>query len=81
MALPNINKDDILEALGLESRGGWIGTAAAAFGIGLAVGAAAALLLAPKSGSELREELANRVNRARERVQQEMPTNQPRSTI
>ena len=43
MALPNISKGDILEALGLDTGAGWIGPAAAAFGVGLLVGAAAAL--------------------------------------
>jgi gas vesicle protein len=71
MAIGSMSRDDILEALGLETRGSWIGAAATAFGIGLAIGAAGALLLAPKSGSELRDDLANRVGRMRERVREE----------
>jgi len=76
MALPNISKDDILEALGLDSRSSWIGPAAAAFGAGLLVGAAAALILAPKSGAELRDDLANRMSRVKDRVRQEMEQQQ-----
>jgi len=72
MAIPNLNKDDILEALGLDTRGGWIGPAAAAFGVGLLVGAAAALMLAPKSGAELRDDLAGRMGRSRERMREEI---------
>ena len=48
----------------------------AAFGAGLLVGAAAALMLAPKSGAELRDELANKMNRVKDRVQKEMEQHQ-----
>jgi hypothetical protein len=68
MSIGNLSKNDILEALGIDT-GGWIGPAAAAFGIGLAVGAAAALMLAPKSGAELREDIADRVGKMRQNVQ------------
>jgi hypothetical protein len=67
MAIGNFSRDDILDALGLERSGSWIGPAGAAFGIGLLVGAAAALILAPKSGEELRGDLADRMGRMRER--------------
>ncbi len=56
----NLDKDDFLGLLGLESKHsmtnrllGTLGT----FGIGLLVGAGVALLLAPKPGSELRHDL------------------------
>jgi len=74
MAISNISKEDILDALGIDRSGGWLGPAAAAFGIGLVVGAAAALLLAPKSGQELRQDLASKMRDLREKgMQQEMP--------
>jgi hypothetical protein len=74
MAISNLSKDDILDALGIERSGSWLGPAAAAFGIGLVVGAAAALLLAPKSGRELREDLTGRMREMREKgVHQEVP--------
>lgn len=79
MAIPNISKEDILDALGIERSGGWFGPAAAAFGIGLVVGAAAALLLAPKSGQELREDLTNKMREMREGMQQ--PGTNPRTTV
>jgi hypothetical protein len=56
----NLDKDDFLGLLGLESKHsftsqflGTLGT----FGIGVLVGAGVALLLAPKAGSELRHDL------------------------
>lgn len=56
----NMDKDDFLGLLGLESKHsftnrllGSLGT----FGIGLLVGVGAGLLLAPKTGSDLRHDL------------------------
>jgi hypothetical protein len=56
----NLDKDDFLGLLGLESKHsftnrlfGTLGT----FGIGLLVGAGVALLLAPKAGGDLRHDL------------------------
>jgi len=56
----NLDKDDFLGLLGLESKHsftnrllGTLGT----LGIGLLVGAGVALLLAPKAGGELRQDL------------------------
>jgi hypothetical protein len=60
MKIPGISKDDILEKLGLQARtstGEWLLGAFGFFGIGLVVGAATALLLAPKSGRELRSDI------------------------
>jgi hypothetical protein len=81
MAIGNLSKQDILEALGVEAHGGWMGPAAAAFGIGLVVGAAAALLLAPKSGAELRDDIGHRVHRMRERIPSMEDQNNPRTTV
>jgi len=85
MAMSNLSKDDILDALGIERAGNWFGPAAAAFGIGLVVGAAAALLLAPKSGQELREDLTSKMREMREKgmkgMEREMPGTPPRGTI
>jgi hypothetical protein len=55
-----MNKEDILEALGIESGNSWLTHGLAGFGIGCAVGAVVAMLLAPKSGAELRSTLAER---------------------
>jgi gas vesicle protein len=66
--LSDLSKDDILSALGLASKQttserlwGTLGI----FGIGLVVGAGAALLLAPKTGQGLREDLGERFRKAR----------------
>ena len=55
-----MNKDDILEALGIEGGSNWFLHGLAGFGIGCVVGAAVAMLVAPKSGAELREDLMER---------------------
>jgi gas vesicle protein len=62
-SLQNLSSDDILEALGLQRRRGALETALvpslAMFAAGAAVGAAAALLFAPKAGTTLRRELTD----------------------
>jgi hypothetical protein len=65
--LKGMKKDDILGMLGLETRrstGGWIAGALGTFGVGMLVGAGVALLLAPKTGRELRTDLRDRLRRA-----------------
>jgi hypothetical protein len=66
--LSDLSKDDILSALGLATKRSTaervLGTAGV-FGLGLLIGAGAALLLAPKSGQGLREELGERLRRVR----------------
>jgi gas vesicle protein len=66
----DLSKDDILSASGLTSKPsaterflGGLGF----FGIGLLVGAGAALLLAPKSGEDLREDLGDKLRELRNR--------------
>lgn len=58
---------DVLAMLGLERRdpSETLASAFAIFGAGLAVGAALALLLAPKSGAELRGDLGEQMSRLR----------------
>jgi hypothetical protein len=64
--ITNMDKNDVLGMLGLEARRSdtsrmlkTLGT----FGIGLVVGAGVALLLAPKAGSELRQDLRSKLRR------------------
>ena len=64
--IKDMDKDDLLGLLGLETKGS--DTAAAlktlgTFGVGLLVGAGVALLLAPKPGRELRQDLRSRLRR------------------
>jgi hypothetical protein len=61
--LRNLDRDDVLETLGLQRRGNadWMVPTLTALGVGLLVGAGLGLLLAPKPGSELRNDLRDRL--------------------
>lgn len=66
-SLDSMNKEHLLGLLGLQSRrapGAYVGPALALFGAGLLVGAVAGLLAAPRTGQELRQDLARRVKNA-----------------
>jgi hypothetical protein len=65
--LGNIDKNRILEVLGLETKrstSSWMAGMLGTFGVGMLVGAGVALLLAPKTGRELRGDLRDRLRRA-----------------
>ena len=69
--LRNLDRDDILSMLGLETKSstaGWLAGTLSTFGVGLLVGAGIGLLLAPKPGHELREDLRDRLRRAPEDI-------------
>jgi gas vesicle protein len=74
MKLQNIReltKEDALAAIGLAIRpsaGRWLAGTLSVWGLGVIVGAAAALLLAPRTGQETREDLAERVKTFRDRT-------------
>jgi hypothetical protein len=64
--LKNMDKDELLGVLGLETKRSETGAvlkALGTFGVGLLVGAGVALLLAPKAGRELRQDLRGRLRR------------------
>ena len=64
--ITNMDKDDVLGMLGLEARRSQSNrmlTTLGTFGIGLLVGAGVALLLAPKAGSDLRQNLRAKFRR------------------
>ena len=64
--LQDIDKDDVLEALGLEQRSSAWGTTLGTIGIfalGCIVGAGIGLAFAPKSGEEFRNELGDRMRK------------------
>jgi hypothetical protein len=66
--LRDFSKDDVLSALGLTSKPSTSDRLLATltiFGVGLLVGAGAALLLAPKSGEALRSDLGERFRNLR----------------
>jgi YtxH-like protein len=67
--LRGLSKSDVLAAIGLASKRSAserILSSLSIFGVGLLVGGAAALLLAPKSGDELREDLGQRIKKLRQ---------------
>jgi hypothetical protein len=74
MKVPNLkdmDKDDVLGLLGLStapSATGQIAEALGIFGVGVLVGAGVALLLAPKPGHELRDDLRARIASGREQI-------------
>ena len=64
--LQDIDKDDVLEAFGLEQRSSAWSTAIGTIGIfalGCLVGAGIGLAFAPKSGEEFRTELGERMRK------------------
>jgi gas vesicle protein len=64
--LRNFDKDDILEMMGLQTKastGAWLAGTLGTFGIGLLVGAGIGMLLAPKAGRELRDDLRDKFRR------------------
>jgi gas vesicle protein len=71
--LRNLDKEDVLGLLGLEqksSTGAWLAGALGTFGVGLLVGAGIGLMLAPKPGRELREDLRDKLRRAPDALDQ-----------
>jgi gas vesicle protein len=61
-----MSKDDVLGAIGLAKRPTttrWLSGTLAILGAGIVVGAAAALLLAPKRGRELRSTISARLSK------------------
>ncbi|MCA9591655.1 MAG: YtxH domain-containing protein [Myxococcales bacterium] len=67
---------DVLTKAGLAKTGGTLGTLATpiGFGAGLVCGVAAGMLLAPKSGAELRAELVQKARSGMNRVKDALPT-------
>jgi hypothetical protein len=64
MKLSDIDKDTVLELLGLTTRQSAAGKTVGVlglFGLGLLAGAAVGLLLAPRPGAQLRAEVARRL--------------------
>lgn len=71
--LQDIDRDDVLEAIGLqERRSGWTTTfgSIGIFLLGCLVGAGIGLAFAPKPGDELRNELGDKVRRKAQELQQ-----------
>jgi hypothetical protein len=58
----SFSKDDILDSIGLQRQtvGTWLGPLAIGLGVGALIGAAVALMVAPRPGIQLREDLLER---------------------
>ena len=81
----DIDKDDVLEKVGLQERDSAWGTALSTIGIfalGAIVGVGLGLAFAPKSGVELRNEIGERVRRKANElpIGEENTTGYPNST-
>lgn len=63
--IKTLDKDDILNLLGLETKPkplDYLVPALTLFGVGMLVGAGVGLLVAPRSGRELRKDIAERIS-------------------
>ena len=80
--LRNFDKEDLLEALGMQRRGSgdWVVPAVTALGVGLLVGAGLGLLLAPKPGSALRDDLRERLRGTAETLPEKAGAAKPART-
>ncbi len=70
--LKKLEKDDLLNLIGLETRrstSDWVVPALSAFSVGLLVGAGIGLMLAPKPGTDLRNDLRNRLQGGQDSLQ------------
>jgi hypothetical protein len=73
-ALPS--KEDVASAIGLEARGSPsvdVLTAFGIFGVGMALGAGLALLLAPKAGREIRHDIEEKIGELGEHLRAQLP--------
>lgn len=71
--IKSLDKDDLLNLLGLETRqsmGESLLTGFALFGVGVLVGTGVGLLVAPRPGRELRQDLNKRLHDAPEAMAQ-----------
>jgi hypothetical protein len=70
-SLKSYDKDDLLDLIGLQTRqtaADWILPTIGAFSVGVLVGAGIGLMLAPKPGRELREDLRTRLQGGAEQL-------------
>ncbi len=68
----DFSKRDILNALGMETDSNFWTVALAGFGVGCLVGAAVAIMVAPKSGRELRSDIMEKGRDLMGRAKDEM---------
>ncbi len=71
--IKKLEKDDLLQLIGLETRKGpsdWLLPTIGAFSVGLLVGAGIGLMLAPKPGNELLNDLRTRLPKGQDSLGQ-----------
>jgi hypothetical protein len=72
--LQDVDRDDVLEAIGLQERRSALATTFGSIGIfalGCLVGVGLGMAFAPKPGNELRNELGDKVRRKAQELQQQ----------
>jgi hypothetical protein len=77
MNMNTFTKDELLKALGLETRkaaADYVLPVLGVFGAGLIVGAGLGILFAPKTGHEIRSEIGDRMGRMGRRGEEEIPS-------
>ena len=83
--LPDVDKDDLLEMVGLESRRSQterMMPALALFGAGVLLGVGLGLMLAPKPGRELRDDLRERLGKGANGAPETKPSSEsPSRTV
>jgi hypothetical protein len=70
--LRGLDRDDVLKIIGLQRRrsaGALVATGVGFFSAGLLLGAGVALLMAPKPGRQLREDLRERLKRGQQEAE------------
>lgn len=72
--LKRLDRDDLLELVGLQraSSNDWVAPALTALGVGLLVGVGVGLLLAPKPGVELRNDLRDKLRSAQDALPEQL---------
>jgi len=68
--LRKLDSDDLLEVIGLQRRSAtdWVVPTLSALGVGVLIGAGLGLLLAPKEGRQLREDLIGKLKAQKEQL-------------
>ena len=70
-SLSKLDRDDVLDLIGLETRKGaadYMLPALGAFSVGLLLGAGLGMLMAPKSGAKLRDDLRDKLQEGQEAI-------------
>jgi hypothetical protein len=72
--LKRLDRDDLLERVGLQraSPNDWVAPALTALGVGLLVGVGVGLMLAPKPGAELRNDLREKLRSAQDSLPEQL---------